>query len=285
MSSSSQDTQENETSSSPVACDVCYELYDSIDHQDCRFIPGSPVKKLISLNHFNCLKRLLQQRKNSKELLLLAASAFGQHDCIRVILPNISNQDIFGKYRLGTKALHMAARRGQSEVLKILMDVGIHPDCRLDAGAPSLTAVYLAAANGHAGSLKVLLDAGGQGSLVPGLSPIYGAVINEHVPCLSLLLKNKIWGNDQCGEVMGRLVSEGNLHLLEIIVNELTNLGLLEMHMDPQFRTIHIPLLRENIQASAQKAAQAGHANCLTFLLYSAIFGHLFRVYSSSPHT
>ena len=278
MSRKSQDNPEDNTVCRLVACNTCCELYNQIDIAHCRFTTGSSIERLVSLNHFSCIKRLLQQRNSSKEPLLLGAVAFGCYDCLREILSNISIQDIFGKGKLGSKALHMAARRGQSKVLKILLDTGISPDCRLDTGPPGLTAAYLAAANGHPQCLQILLENGGEGSLVPGVSPLYGAVVNEHQECTSLLLKYNVWGGDQGGEVLSRLALEGNLCYLETIVQQLTELGLREVHKDSAFRTINIPKLRDNIQAAARQAARAGHAKCLTILLYSAFSD----VYSTS---
>ena len=85
----------------------------------------------------------------------------------------LAYKTFLGKVSWDQKLLHMAARREQSKVLKILLDTGISPDSRLDAGPPGLTAAYLAAANGHPRCLQILLENGGEGSLVPGVSPLY----------------------------------------------------------------------------------------------------------------
>ena len=262
-----------------TACNACREMCEESVGTQPLFLPDSVVARLLTLGHLNCIKHLVQQRPESTETLLLGAAAFGHNDCLQVIVSCVGLETLLGNGRLATKAVHMAARRGQYEVLEILLDIGVHPDLRLDTGPPGLTATYLAAANGHPTCLKLLLEAGGRGSLVPGTCPLYGAVINRHMDCAMMLLNYKVWGCDQGGQMLQRLASEGNVTYLETITNNLTELGLQEIHKEPLVRSIHIPILRDDIQAAARKTARAGQADCLKVLLYSA-FSDIYSVSS-----
>ena len=173
----------------------------------------------------------------------------------------------------------MSARRGQFECLKILLDAGVHPDLRLNTAPPGLTATYLAAANGHPECMKLLIKAGGRGSLILGTSPLYRAIINRHMDCVLILLKYKVWGYDQGGEILQRLASAGNITYLEAIAKHLTELGLEEAHMESHARSVQISTLKNNIQAAAKQAAQTGHSDCLKVLIYSA-FSDIYSVSS-----
>jgi ankyrin repeat protein len=85
------------------------------------------------------------------------AAFFGEPDAAGLLLERGAEVDALGRGWMTGTALHSAASRLQSEVVRILLEAGANPDVRQSAG---WTPLHAAAMNGDLASLDLLLGAG-----------------------------------------------------------------------------------------------------------------------------
>jgi len=91
-------------------------------------------------------------------------------------------------------ALHMAARHGRTEVLRLMLTCDAHNSNEVNGqSASDETPLFLSAQWGHVACVNLLIaaraDTGAARS--DGRSPIYVTVESDHLPCLRLLLRAK----------------------------------------------------------------------------------------------
>ena len=86
----------------------------------------------------------------------------------------------------GSTALHMAAKHGHANVLRMLLDAGADA---LSADAELRTALHLVAVAGHGLCVKALLDAGAdpEGRDSDGSTPLEIAERGRHMGCLRMM--------------------------------------------------------------------------------------------------
>jgi ankyrin repeat protein len=85
------------------------------------------------------------------------AAFFGWVDAAALLLERGAEVDAFGRGWMTGTALHSAASRLQSEVVRTLLEAGANPDVRQSAG---WTPLHAAAMNGDLTSVELLLAAG-----------------------------------------------------------------------------------------------------------------------------
>lgn len=90
--------------------------------------------------------------------------------------------------------LHEAAEAGHAEAVALLLDRGVHPDCRTRFTTPMharQTALHLAASEGHQEVMRLLIQAGAEVEVRDALqrSPLWWAARHHHAPCVSRLLR------------------------------------------------------------------------------------------------
>jgi uncharacterized protein len=85
------------------------------------------------------------------------AAFFGWPEAATVLLERGAEVDAFGRGWMTGTALHSAASRLQSDIVRILLEAGANPDVRQSAG---WTPLHAAAMNGDLTSLELLLAAG-----------------------------------------------------------------------------------------------------------------------------
>ena len=85
------------------------------------------------------------------------AAFFGEPEAATVLIERGAEVDAFGRGWMTGTALHSAASRLQSDVVRILLDAGANPDVRQSAG---WTPLHAAAMNGDLASTEALLGAG-----------------------------------------------------------------------------------------------------------------------------
>jgi uncharacterized protein len=85
------------------------------------------------------------------------AAFFGHPEAATLLIERGAEVDAFGRGWMTGTALHSAASRLQSDVVRILLEAGANPDVRQSAG---WTPLHAAAMNGDLASLELLIDAG-----------------------------------------------------------------------------------------------------------------------------
>ena len=132
---------------------------------ECR-VDGSPAMAALQAGHVGCLRELLRAneeetmagvRSGNGATLAHVAARRGDVEVLRMLLAKTSSFARVGDVR-GATALHVCAYRGHEECLEKLLEAGGDADQPDSDGA---TAVHFAAASGHFGSLKILILKGG----------------------------------------------------------------------------------------------------------------------------
>uniref|UniRef100_J3NFA2 Uncharacterized protein n=1 Tax=Oryza brachyantha TaxID=4533 RepID=J3NFA2_ORYBR len=84
-------------------------------------------------------------------------------------------------------ALHSAAKKGRTEILKLLLSRGAHVDGKSDRGTP----LHFAAGKGYESSVKVLLEhhADPNKAVPSQATPLAAALFATSLPCVKLLIQ------------------------------------------------------------------------------------------------
>ncbi|KAI6685692.1 hypothetical protein NL676_031605 [Syzygium grande] len=104
------------------------------------------------------LKELLEKQNQAGETALYVAAEYGYVDVVREMIKHYDLSDAGIKARNGFDALHIAAKQGDLEILKILLEV--HPELAMTVDVSNTTALHTAATQGHIDVVNVLLEAG-----------------------------------------------------------------------------------------------------------------------------
>ncbi|KAG6775341.1 hypothetical protein NC652_013188 [Populus alba x Populus x berolinensis] len=135
------------------------------------------------------LKELLEKQNQSGETALYVAVEYGNVDVVREM---IKYYDLAGaglKARNGFDAFHVAAKRGDLEILRVLMEV--HPELSMTVDLTNTTALHTAATQGHIEIVNFLLDSGSSLATIAksnGKTALHSAARNGHLEVVRALL-------------------------------------------------------------------------------------------------
>ncbi|XP_061949656.1 ankyrin repeat-containing protein At5g02620-like [Populus nigra] len=135
------------------------------------------------------LKELLEKQNQSGETALYVAAEYGYVDVVREMIKyyDLANAGI--KARNGFDAFHVAAKQGDIEILRVLMEA--HPELSMTVDLSNTTALHTAATQGHIEIVNFLLDAGSSLSTIDksnGKTALHSAARNGHVEVVRALL-------------------------------------------------------------------------------------------------
>ena len=114
------------------------------------------------VSSWRALKGEMEQRHANSVALFFDACAKGDVQVLRSLLANDSSLTRAAQANQphgGWTGLHEAAKRGQSDAVRLLLEYGAHPNAR-EAGDNTYP-LHWAAAHGHIEIVRALLDAGG----------------------------------------------------------------------------------------------------------------------------
>ena len=106
---------------------------------------------------------------------------------VDVLLPRGADPSLRGKNR--STPLHLAARRGNDEIVKVLLD---QPSVKIDAKDDSgKTALHLACSKGHRKVCEMLMNFGADIKAVTAdkMTPLHSAILNGHSEIGTMILK------------------------------------------------------------------------------------------------
>ncbi|KAL5130329.1 Ankyrin repeat-containing protein [Glycine soja] len=135
------------------------------------------------------LRVLLTKQNHAGETVLYVAAEYGYVDMVREL---IQYYDLAGagiKARNGFDALHIAAKQGDLDIVKILMEA--HPELSMTVDPSNTTAVHTAALQGHTEIVKLLLEAGSNLATISrsnGKTALHSAARNGHLEVVKALL-------------------------------------------------------------------------------------------------
>ncbi|KAL2968683.1 hypothetical protein AAZX31_15G041300 [Glycine max] len=138
------------------------------------------------------LHELLAKQNQDGETPLYIAAEYGYVDVVREMIQYYDLADAGIKARNGFDALHIAAKQGDLDVLKILMEG--HPELSMTVDPSNTTALHTAAIQGHTEIVKFLLEAGSSLATIArsnGKTALHSAARNGHLVVVKALLEKE----------------------------------------------------------------------------------------------
>ncbi|XP_030546194.2 ankyrin repeat-containing protein At5g02620 [Rhodamnia argentea] len=135
------------------------------------------------------LKELLEKQNQAGETALYVAAEYGYVDLVREMIEHYDLADAGIKARNGFDALHIAAKQGDLEILKVLLEV--HPELAMTVDVSNTTALHTAATQGHIDVVNVLLESGSGLATIArsnGKTALHSAARNGHLEVIKSLL-------------------------------------------------------------------------------------------------
>ncbi|CAI8592376.1 unnamed protein product [Vicia faba] len=135
------------------------------------------------------LVELLARQNQDGETALYVAAEYGYVDVVREMIQYYDLAEAGIKARNGFDAFHIAAKQGDIDILKILMEV--HPELSMTVDPSNTTALHTAAAQGHIEIVQFLLEAGSSLATIAksnGKTALHSAARNGHLEVLKAFL-------------------------------------------------------------------------------------------------
>ncbi|KAF5744649.1 hypothetical protein HS088_TW07G00226 [Tripterygium wilfordii] len=162
---------------------------DTVLHSAARAGNLSAVRETLTSTEEGELKELLGKQNQSGETALYVAAEYGYVDVVREMIQCYDLADASIKARNGFDALHIAAKQGDLEVLKVLMEA--HPELSMTVDLSNTTALHTAATQGHIEIVNFLLEAGSSLATIArsnGKTALHSAARNGHLEVVKALL-------------------------------------------------------------------------------------------------
>ncbi|KAL5764247.1 hypothetical protein ACOSP7_016603 [Xanthoceras sorbifolium] len=196
---------------------------DTALHASVRAGNLAAVTEILTGTEENELKELLAKQNQSGETALYVAAEYGYVDLIREMINYYDLADAGIKARNGFDAFHIAAKQGDLEVLKVLMEV--HPELSMTVDLTNTTALHTAAMQGHIEVVDFLLDAGSSLATIGrsnGKTALHSAARNGHVEVVKSLLSadpTSATRTDKKGQTALHMAVKGlNFELVEELI-------------------------------------------------------------------
>ncbi|GMY10750.1 ankyrin repeat-containing protein At5g02620-like [Fagus crenata] len=138
------------------------------------------------------LKELLEKQNQAGETALYVAAEYGYVDLVREMIKYYDLADASIKARNGFDAFHIAAKQGDLEILKVLMEA--HPELSMTVDLSNTTALHTAATQGHIEIVNFLLEAGSSLATIArsnGKTALHSAARNGHLEVVKVLLEKE----------------------------------------------------------------------------------------------
>ncbi|CAL5200212.1 unnamed protein product [Lathyrus oleraceus] len=138
------------------------------------------------------LVELLARQNQDGETALYVAAEYGYVNVVREMIQYYDLAEAAIKARNGFDAFHIAAKQGDIDILKILMEV--HPELSMTVDPSNTTALHTAAAQGHIDIVKFLLEAGSSLATIAksnGKTALHSAARNGHLEVVKALLEKE----------------------------------------------------------------------------------------------
>ena len=144
---------------------------------------------------------LLSKNENEENALHLASKSLnGDSECLEYLLETPLKKCINDVDKFGFTALHLAAKLGQEDRVKILLEKGANIELKDHKGN---TALHLASSKGHLEVMQVLLDQNKGLNRMKndkGRSPLHCAALFGQIDGVRMLLEEKLVNQpDKCG--------------------------------------------------------------------------------------
>ncbi|OWM89332.1 ankyrin repeat-containing protein At5g02620-like [Punica granatum] len=169
------------------------------------------------------LKEMLEKQNQAGETGLYVAAEYGYFDVVREMIKYYDLADAGIKAKNGFDALHIAAKQGDTEVLKVLLEA--HPELAMTVDATNTTALHTAASQGHIEVVKLLLEAGSGLATIAksnGKTALHSAARNGHLEVIKMLLEKEpsiVTRTDKKGQTALHMAVKGqNVEVVEVLI-------------------------------------------------------------------
>ncbi|XVE76297.1 hypothetical protein DITRI_Ditri12bG0160800 [Diplodiscus trichospermus] len=182
------------------------------------------VMEIISGVEDGELKNLLSKQNQSGETALYVAAECGYADLVKEMM-NYYDIALAGiKARNGYDAFHIAAKQGDLEVLKILMEANL--DLSMTFDSSNTTALHTAASQGHTEVVNFLLEKGCNVAAIAksnGKTALHSAARNGHLEMVKALLSKEpgiATRTDKKGQTALHMAVKGqNVEVVDELIN------------------------------------------------------------------
>ncbi|KAL3850723.1 hypothetical protein ACJIZ3_012605 [Penstemon smallii] len=169
------------------------------------------------------LRAILSNQNSAGETGLYVAAEYGYFEVVREMIKHYDLVDAGIKARNGFDALHIAAKQGDLEVVKVLMEA--HPELSMTVDIANTTALHSAATQGHTEVVNYFLESGSSLATIArsnGKTAIHSAARNGHVQVVRALLDKEpgiITRTDKKGQTALHMAVKGqNLEVVEELI-------------------------------------------------------------------
>uniref|UniRef100_A0A5B7A0E6 Putative ankyrin repeat-containing protein n=2 Tax=Davidia involucrata TaxID=16924 RepID=A0A5B7A0E6_DAVIN len=169
------------------------------------------------------LAELLSKQNQAGETALYVAAEYGYVDLVKEMIKYYDLAAAGIKARNGFDALHIAAKQGDLEVVKVLMEA--HPELSMTVDISNTTALHTAATQGHIEVVNFLLELESSLATIArsnGKTALHSAARNGHVEVVRALLGEEpgiATRNDKKGQTALHMAVKGqNLEVVEELI-------------------------------------------------------------------
>lgn len=181
------------------------------------------VSEILSSTREDELMELLAKQNQSGETALYVAAEYEYVDVVKVLVEYYDLVTASIKARNGFDAFHIAAKQGDLEILKVLLEA--LPDLSMTTDTSNTTALHTAATQGHIEVVNFLLESGSSLAAIAksnGKTALHSAARNGHVEVVKALLSMEpglVTRNDKKGQTALHMAVKGqNLDVVEELV-------------------------------------------------------------------
>lgn len=196
---------------------------DSALHSAARAGNVAVVKEILVGAGEAELKDLVSKQNQSGETALYVAAEYGFVDLVKEMIEYYDLADAGIKARNGFDAFHIAAKQGDLDVLKVLMEA--HPGLTMTVDVSNTTALHTAAMQGHSEIVNLLLEAGSSLATIArsnGKTALHSAARNGHLEVVKALLHKEpslATRTDKKGQTALHMAVKGqNLEVVEELI-------------------------------------------------------------------
>ncbi|KAJ1378278.1 PGG domain [Sesbania bispinosa] len=196
---------------------------DSRLHSAARAGNLAVLKDTLTSTEEDALHELLARQNQDGETALYVAAEYGYVDVVREMIQYYDLADAGIKARNGFDAFHIAAKQGDIDILKILMEA--HPELSMTVDPSNTTALHTAATQGHTEIVKFLLEEGSSLATIArsnGKTALHSASRNGHLEVVKALLEKEpgvATRTDKKGQTALHMAVKGqNLEVVEELI-------------------------------------------------------------------
>ncbi|XP_004241254.1 ankyrin repeat-containing protein At5g02620 [Solanum lycopersicum] len=196
---------------------------DSVLHRLARAGNLVEIKGIIDYTGEKELTELLVKQNSAGETSLYVAAEYGYCDLVKEMIKYYDLVAAGIKARNGFDALHIAAKQGDLDVVKVLMMV--HPELSMTVDVANTTALHSAANQGHIQMVNYLLEAESSLATIAksnGKTALHSAARNGHVEVVKALLNKEARmasRTDKKGQTALHMAVKGqNLEVVEELI-------------------------------------------------------------------